>query len=256
MIRPKPGIIFPEMVFAKMNEKLLNFLKCVANYTFYKLGLEICFCTTVIAACIRVDALSVLYLLLMLIFLFTHRRDICSRLWPAYMSLLGALLVIQYAACSQIPSILVESLPWDSTDNETIRLQQWLFLPSTSYQPDPRKLIVDFLQFMLVAAQWRVFKLEQRPDCESYGGGSNFPVLTDTLPGPNDRDFISTKESYLDYLRHAVFYWFYWLSLAIVFATGVSWITLFCLGYMILSFIYLWMGQNVMTRRRANLLAS
>ncbi|KAM3185253.1 hypothetical protein ACTXT7_006752 [Hymenolepis weldensis] len=126
MIRPKPGIIFPEMVFAKMNERLLNFLKCVANYTFYKLGLEvatmgnnykrlgdrrvqeICFCTTVIAACIRVDALSVLYLLLMLIFLFTHRRDICSRLWPAYMSLLGALLVIQYAACSQIPSILVE----------------------------------------------------------------------------------------------------------------------------------------------------
>ncbi|EUB57372.1 hypothetical protein EGR_07765 [Echinococcus granulosus] len=210
----------------------------------------------IIAACIRVDALSVLYLLLMLLFLFTHRRDVCSRLWPAYMTFLGVLLVIQYAACSQIPSVLVESLPWDSNDNETIRLQQWLFLPSTSHQPDPRKLIVDFLQFMLVAAQWRVFKLEQRPDWESYGGGSNTPVLTDTLPGPDDRDFISTKESYLDYMRHAVFYWSYWLSLAIVFATGVSWITLFCLGYMILSFIYLWMGQNVMMRRRSNLLAS
>lgn len=64
------------------------------------------------------------------------------------------------------------------------------------------------------------------------------------------------SRSYLDYLRHAVFYWSYWLSLAIVFATGVSWITLFCLGYMILSFIYLWMGQNVMTRKRSNLLAS
>ncbi|CDS37826.1 protein piezo2 [Echinococcus multilocularis] len=255
-LRPKSGIIFPEMTFSTMNEKLVNFLKCLANYTFYKLGLEICFCVTVIAACIRVDALSVLYLLLMLLFLFTHRRDICSRLWPAYMTFLGVLLVIQYAACSQIPSVLVESLPWDSNDNETIRLQQWLFLPSTSHQPDPRKLIVDFLQFMLVAAQWRVFKLEQRPDWESYGGGSNTPVLTDTLPGPNDRDFISTKESYLDYMRHAVFYWSYWLSLAIVFATGVSWITLFCLGYMILSFIYLWMGQNVMMRRRSNLLAS
>ncbi|VDM16676.1 unnamed protein product [Hydatigera taeniaeformis] len=255
-LRPKSGIIFPEMTFSTMNEKLVNFLKCLANYTFYKLGLEICFCVTVVAACIRVDALSVLYLLLMLLFLFTHRRDICSRLWPAYMTFLGVLLVIQYAACSQIPSVLVESLPWDSSDNETIRLQQWLFLPSTSYQPDPRKLIVDFLQFILVAAQWRVFKLEQRQDWESYGGGSNTPVLTDTLPGPNDRDFISTKESYLDYLRHAVFYWSYWLSLAIVFATGVSWITLFCLGYMILSFIYLWMGQNVMMRRRSNLLAS
>ncbi len=62
--------------------------------------------------------------------------------------------------------------------------------------------------------------------------------------------------SYLDYLRHGVFYWSYWLSLAIVFATGVSWITLFCLGYMILSFSYLWMGQNVMMRKRANLVAS
>ena len=67
---------------------------------------------------------------------------------------------------------------------------------------------MDFLQFMLVAAQWRVFKLEQRSDWESYGGGSNIPVLTDTLPGPNDRDFISTKE-YV-FLRLATFqsHWF------------------------------------------------
>ncbi len=47
---------------------------------------------------------------------------------------------------------------------------------------------------MLVALQWRVFKLEQRPDADAYGGGSNKPIFTDTLPGPDDRDFISTKE--------------------------------------------------------------
>lgn len=41
LVHPKPGIIFPEMTFATMNEKILNFLKCVANYTFYKLGLEV-----------------------------------------------------------------------------------------------------------------------------------------------------------------------------------------------------------------------
>ncbi len=41
MVRPKPGIIFPEMTFDAMNEKIVNFLKCVINYTFYKLGLEV-----------------------------------------------------------------------------------------------------------------------------------------------------------------------------------------------------------------------
>ncbi|KAL5965945.1 Piezo-type mechanosensitive ion channel component 2, partial [Taenia solium] len=46
-LRPKWGIIFPEMTFSAMNEKLVNFLKCLANYTFYKLGLElIVFITT------------------------------------------------------------------------------------------------------------------------------------------------------------------------------------------------------------------
>ncbi len=61
---------------------------------------------TVIVACIRVDALSVLYLILMLFFLFTH-RTVASRLWAAYMAFLGFLLIFQYAACSKIPSYLM-----------------------------------------------------------------------------------------------------------------------------------------------------
>lgn len=39
--RPRFGIIFPEMTFAAMDEKIVNFLKCIANYTFYKVGLEV-----------------------------------------------------------------------------------------------------------------------------------------------------------------------------------------------------------------------
>ncbi|VDP31823.1 unnamed protein product [Schistosoma curassoni] len=50
------------------------------------------------------------------------------------------------------------------------------------------------LEFAAVALQFRVFKIEQRPDSERYDGGSNRPILTNELPNEEDRDFVSTKE--------------------------------------------------------------
>ncbi|BHF67741.1 hypothetical protein SprV_0301076900 [Sparganum proliferum] len=38
--------------------------------------------------------------------------------------------------------------------------------------------------------QYQVFKLEQRPDWEDYGDGSNNPILNNPLPRPEDLDFL------------------------------------------------------------------
>ncbi|KAH9591775.1 hypothetical protein MS3_00003931 [Schistosoma haematobium] len=253
--RPAEGIVFPGVTINSMGYDLLNVVKFAFNYGFYKFGLELCHCITVVTTCARVDAFSVLYLLLMLVFLFSPRR-VCARLWPSYMVILAALIPIQYASCIGLPPGLCLSYPWYTESIEINNLLQWLYLPSDFGAPSAYKLTADFFQFAAVALQFRVFKIEQRPDSERYDGGSNRPILTNELPNEEDRDFVSTKESYLDYMRHLIFYWSYWVSLAVVLVTGVVWITLFCLGYMILSFIYLWMGLNVLLRERPNLINS
>ncbi|CAH8569410.1 unnamed protein product [Schistosoma turkestanicum] len=253
--RPAEGVVFPGVTINSMGYDLLNVVKFAFNYGFYKFGLELCHCITVVTTCARVDAFSVLYLLLMLVFLFSPRR-VCARLWPSYMIILAVLIPIQYASCIGLPPGLCLSYPWHTESIEINNLLQWLYLPSDFGSPSAYKLTADFFQFAAVALQYRVFKIEQRPDSERYDGGSNRPVLTNELPNEGDRDFVSTKESYLDYMRHLIFYWSYWVSLAVVLVTGVVWITLFCLGYMILSFIYLWMGLNVLLRERPNLVNS
>ncbi|KAF8565390.1 hypothetical protein P879_05239 [Paragonimus westermani] len=253
--RPRDGIVFPQVTIDSFDKELRNVIKFAINYGFYKFGLELCYCVTVVTACLRADAFSVLYLALMLIFLFTP-RDVCAKLWLPYLTVLGVLIPVQYASCVGLPPGLCWAYPWLTNSVETDNLLQWLFLPGAYGPPTAKKLTADFFQFVAVALQYQVFKIERGPFNMQYGGGSNKPVLTNTLPGKNERDFVSSKESYLDYMRHLIFYWSYWVSLAIVLATGVTWITLFCLGYMILSFIYLWMGQNVMLRKRVNLIKS
>ncbi|TNN19135.1 Piezo-type mechanosensitive ion channel component 2 [Schistosoma japonicum] len=253
--RPAEGTVFPGVTINSMGYDLLNVVKFAFNYGFYKFGLELCHCVTVVTTCARVDAFSVLYLMLMLVFLFSPRQ-VCARLWPSYMVILAVLIPIQYASCIGLPPGLCLSYPWFTESVEINNLLQWLYLPSDFGAPSPYKLSADFFQFAAVALQFRVFKIEQRSDSEIYGGGSNRPILTNELPNEGDRDFVSTKESYLDYMRHLIFYWSYWVSLAVVLVTGVVWITLFCLGYMILSFIYLWMGLNVLLRERTSLINS
>ncbi|CAL8073643.1 unnamed protein product [Calicophoron daubneyi] len=254
-VRPMEGIIFTDVTRTTMGNGLLNAVKFFFNYGFYRCGLELCHCVTVVAACLRADAFSVLYLILMFVFLFT-RRDVCAQLWLPYLIVLAILIPTQYAACVGVPPGLCWIYPWIRPSVEVNNLLQWLFLPGMNGAPNAKKLTADFFQFIAVALQYRVFTIERHQDITDYGAGSNEPDLSDHPPDPEERDFVSSKESYLDYLRHAVFYWSYWVSLAIVLLTGVNWITLFCLGYMILSFIYLWMGQNVMLRKRENLIKS
>ncbi|KAL3321096.1 hypothetical protein Ciccas_000217 [Cichlidogyrus casuarinus] len=255
--QPPEGIIFKNAFLESVDyQHITPIIKCLFNYTFYKLGLELCLCATIVTACIRADAVSILYILLFLIFLLTP-RSFCCRLWPAYMSLLGVLLPLQYVLCVGIPKNFCKMYPWEQKDKETQRLLRWLYLPTSNSKLESWKLFADFFQYLFVAMQYRVFLLENQDGPVARGGGSNKPDLRDSMvPNADDKDFVSSKDCYLDYLLHAVFYWSYWVSLAIVFLTGITSVSLFCLGYIILSFIYLWMGQNVMLNPRKLLIRS
>lgn len=60
--------------------------------------------------------------------------------------------------------------------------------------------------------------------------------------------------SYLDYAKIVVFYFSFWITLLLLFITGTSRISLFCMGYLIICFVILWFGQDLLLKPTRSLL--
>ena len=60
--------------------------------------------------------------------------------------------------------------------------------------------------------------------------------------------------SYLDYIKTGIFMHMYWVTLVIVFIAGTSRISLFCMGYLVGCFFFLWFGQELLVKPLKNLL--
>lgn len=251
--KPKQGIIFPDIKRVDADSSLLKFAKFMANYCFYKFGLELCFIMTVITMVVRLDAYSLLYGLLLGFFLCLSRRA-CFICWPIYIIILAVLLAAQYLAVLGAPPILCWEYPWSSEFRANLKV--FLYLPSYTHSPDAVKLIADFFQLGFVCLQWRVFFLENSNDVEEYGGGDNKDILEDVERGAENpvEDFLSCKDSYLDYLKTGVFMYLFWLTLVIVFIAGTTRISLFCMGYLMGVFFFLWFGQEMLIKPLRKLL--
>ena len=64
-------------------------------------------------------------------------------------------------------------------------------------------------------------------------------------------NFYST---YLEYLKVAVFRYMFWVTLVIVAIAGTTRISLFCMGYLIGVFFFLWFGMDLLIKPLRNLL--
>ncbi|CAH1780572.1 unnamed protein product [Owenia fusiformis] len=251
-----PGKIFPEIRRQHADEGLLNCAKFLLNFGFYKYGLELCYTMTVITICVRQDAFAVLYGLLLGILLLLNRRA-SYILWPIYAIFLAILIPIQYLSCLGFPLVLCWGYPWDEVAEFKRNLAWWMFLPDYIHPPDHNKLVVDFFQLLFVVLQWRVFTIENSSrSVEEYGGGDNKSIMKDVLTNaPNPvKDFTSNKESYLDYIKSVLFFYGFWVTLAIIFITGTSRISVFCMGYLIACFLFLWYGQEMLVKPLRNVL--
>lgn len=140
--------------------------------------------------------------------------------------------------------------------NALNKIRIWLFLPDYSEPPVSSKLIADFLQLFFVWLQLSVFQLETNKSQNLHAavveelGGKNNELVYETEPYKNNpfQDFVSHTKTNLDRIKYGVYMYSYWLVLAIVFLTGTSRISILCMGYVILSFFFLWLGQTFLIK--------
>lgn len=233
----------------------------MANYFFYRFGIEICLFMTSIVIITRMDAYAIVYGLWLGIFL-NVRRTTIRKVWIYYFIFLIVLLPIQYAGCLGLPPVLCYEYPWSQWDrnqpnNIINKARIWMFLPDYSSPPSASKIIADFFQIFFTWLQLNVFNMEMDKNpkisaniIESMGGKNNELVYENKdISATNPfHDFISKTRNYLDKLKYGIYMYSYWVVLAIVFLSGTSRISILCMGYVILSFIFLWMGQTFLMR--------
>lgn len=92
----RPYVMFPSITRQNADEGILECLKFLFNYAFYKFGVEFCLIGIVALIATRLDFYSVLYGIWLLI-LFCLRRKTLSKIWPFFKIFIIILLPIQYA---------------------------------------------------------------------------------------------------------------------------------------------------------------
>ncbi|CAF3646268.1 unnamed protein product [Rotaria sordida] len=239
--------------YQQADRGVINFLKYLINFLFYRFGLEICYVTTVIVIGVRLDIIAVLYAIWLGLFLISSRRFI-KRIWPIYIFFQIILYSVQYLSVVGAPPILCFEYPWTNVNiRGWSQLKLWLYLPDYIERPLATQLITDFFQFLFACQQWNVFAYETNEKDHVYAdaGGSNREIIYDDDVYKNNPtwDFVTNKRHWLDHIKYAIFMYGVWSVLAIVYLAGTTRISLLGLGYLIACFYFLWYGQDFLTKR-------
>ncbi|GFR91617.1 piezo-type mechanosensitive ion channel component [Elysia marginata] len=254
--RPMAGIIFIKIVRIDADTGVMSCIKFFANYFFYKFGLECCWVMTAITVSIRCDSIALIYITIMGILMVSSRRTV-SRVWPIYKIFLAAILAVQFLVVLGFPKGACVNYPWLSNSHISTNLQYWLFLPDYNEGLHGHFLIADLLQLLLVCLQSFVFSIESDPDVmASYGGGDNRDIVEDVeanKPIPCE-DFTINQKKTIDFLKFLLFEHMFWVTMAIIFITGVTRINIFSLIYVIAVFCFMWFGKEFFLKPLRSLL--
>ncbi|ESO01036.1 hypothetical protein HELRODRAFT_192356 [Helobdella robusta] len=243
---PMDGIVFMYIKRQHADQGLSQCCKFFINYSFYKFGKELCFIISMTTMVVRLDLYSVVYGVFLGVLLMLHRRH-CAFVWPVYIIFLVILLVAQYLSCVGAPPALCWVYPWSYDLSKNLKI--FLYLPDYENPPNPRKLIGDYFQLLFACLQWNVFSIEAHK-LEEFGGDDNESIidrLNKKVKNPQS-DFLSYKDSYLDYIKTVLFFYSFWVTLMVVFISGMSRISLFCLGYLVGCFVFLWFGEGMLLK--------
>ncbi|KAG7188826.1 hypothetical protein KM043_008433 [Ampulex compressa] len=246
-----PQLMFPSITRADADKGLLECLKFLFNYGFYKFGLEMCLLGIVTLIGTRLDFYSVLYGLWLLV-LFSLKRKTVARIWPFFKAFAIIMLPIQYALVVAPPSWLCINYPWIRSEIMR-RLQEWMYFPDPDFPPNSRKLVCDFILLLMIVRQSLVFRIEHRAAStgQEFVAGHNYSVFQD-MEKPNFvnpvKDYVSHIHSWLDIFKRGGMMSFMWITLSIMFLAGTKRTNLFSLGYLIGAFIFLWQGSNFYLR--------
>uniref|UniRef100_A0A0N4Z7S3 Piezo-type mechanosensitive ion channel component n=1 Tax=Parastrongyloides trichosuri TaxID=131310 RepID=A0A0N4Z7S3_PARTI len=277
-------LLFPGIIRRHADKNVKDCIKFLSNFFFYKFGFEITLISTAAVIAYRNDFGAFLHTIWLFppIFIPRTRYQKISRYHTLFV---GAFLIFQYVFCVGLPEISCNIYPWeDLTTNTRSRLNDWLNLPSIKYKTNAKKMFADFILYLLLCFLDRVFEEESKLG-NNHPGGSNKPTvevrglttIVKTLknlkyeiknmqeedhllektsknkdgnqfnapmeiPVP---DFITEKGTLLDHFKEVLFIHFYWVTLAVLFLTGTSRVTLFALFYVLASFLFYWAGHSL-----------
>ncbi|KAJ8010604.1 hypothetical protein DPEC_G00076790 [Dallia pectoralis] len=249
---PITKTVFHDITRHHLDDGILNCAKYFINYFFYKFGLETCFLLAVNVIGQRMDFYATLHAFGLIAVIYRRRRKAIAEIWPKYCFFLACMLTWQYIVCIGIPPAACKDYPWrfpsSTTDSNVIK---WLYFPDFHTKPNPLFLLYDFMLLLCASLQRQVFEEEEEASVRLLAGDNmeicrNLDAASFSLHNPVP-DFIHCR-SYLDMLKVIMFSYLFWFVLTIIFITGTTRISIFCMGYLVACFYFLLFGGELLLK--------
>ncbi|XP_061111226.1 piezo-type mechanosensitive ion channel component 2-like [Conger conger] len=252
LIVPPARNIFHDITHQHLDDGIINCAKYFINYFFYKFGLETCFLLVINVIGQRMDFYAVLHAFSLGVVMYRRRRKAIAEIWPKYCCFLACMLTFQYCLCIGIPPAACKDYPWrfpgSTLDSNMIK---WLYFPDFHTWPTSRFLIYDFMLLLCASLQRQIFDDENKAAVRLMAG-DNVEICRDLdaaafslqNPVPN---FIHCR-SYLDMFKVIMFSYLFWFVLTIIFITGTTRISIFCMGYLVACFYFLLFGGELLLK--------
>ncbi|XP_076837893.1 piezo-type mechanosensitive ion channel component 2 isoform X4 [Brachyhypopomus gauderio] len=249
---PPSRTIFHDITRQHLDNGIINCAKYFINYSFYKFGVEVVsFLLAVNVIGQRMDFYSMLHAFALICVMYRRRRKAVAEIWPKYCCFLACMLTFQYFVCIGIPPAACTEYPWRFSPTSHSGVIKWLYLPDFRTGPNPKFLIYDFMLLLSVSLQRQVFDEENQAAVRLLAG-DNVEICRDldaasfSVHNPVP-DFIHCR-SYLDMLKVIMFSYLFWFVLTIIFITGTTRISIFCMGYLVACFYFLLFGGELLLK--------
>ncbi|KFO26932.1 Protein PIEZO2 [Fukomys damarensis] len=249
---PVSKTIFHDITRLHLDDGLVNCAKYFINYFFYKFGLETCFLLSVNVIGQRMDFYAMIHACWLIGVLYRRRRKAIAEVWPKYCCFLACILTLQYLVCIGVPPAPCRDYPWrlkgaDFNDN----IIKWLYFPDFIVRPNPVFLVYDFMLLLCASLQRQIFEDENKAAVRIMAGDNveicmNLDAASFSQHNPVP-DFIHCR-SYLDMSKVIIFSYLFWFVLTIIFITGTTRISIFCMGYLVACFYFLLFGGDLLLK--------
>uniref|UniRef100_A0A2K6FQ64 Piezo type mechanosensitive ion channel component 2 n=1 Tax=Propithecus coquereli TaxID=379532 RepID=A0A2K6FQ64_PROCO len=249
---PVSKTIFHDITRLHLDDGLINCAKYFINYFFYKFGLETCFLMSVNVIGQRMDFYAMIHACWLIAVLYRRRRKAIAEVWPKYCCFLACIITFQYFICIGIPPAPCRDYPWrfkGASFNDNII--KWLYFPDFIVRPNPVFLVYDFMLLLCASLQRQIFEDENKAAVRIMAGDNveicmNLDAASFSQHNPVP-DFIHCR-SYLDMSKVIIFSYLFWFVLTIIFITGTTRISIFCMGYLVACFYFLLFGGDLLLK--------
>ncbi|KAM4028513.1 piezo-type mechanosensitive ion channel component 2 isoform 7-T7 [Anomaloglossus baeobatrachus] len=249
---PVTRTIFHDITRLHLDDGIINCAKYFINYFFYKFGMETCFLLSVNVIGQRMDFFAMIHAFWLFAVLYRRRRKAIAEVWHKYCCFLACIITFQYFMCIGIPPAPCKDYPWRHHGaNFNSNIIKWLYFPDFIVRPNPLFLVYDFMLLLCASFQRQVFDDENKAAVRIMAGDNveicmNLDAASFSQHNPVP-DFIHCR-SYLDMCKVIIFSYLFWFVLTIIFITGTTRISIFCMGYLVACFYFLLFGGDLLLK--------